>query len=236
MSRIIKILCRIMAVLTSLWVLKPAVDVYADTGKTYHSKTGAYLIAQCEFFAWVAEQAGRFRDSGGSMEQFIDIFKKQSVNDEPQVKEDKINNAQVGAELAYEMPSLSPQELRNLAMTACIKDQIIRMAKYQGHQIAIVRSCGIDSLEHETLVNEIFQLLTTDATILAAGRKQMQDSIETALGQITKINATIPWSVDDYRQRVCTQEMLDGFKRTISSLASDKQELLEHIAKDKRNR
>jgi hypothetical protein len=38
MSRIIKILCRIMAVLTSLWVLKPAVDVYADTGKTYHSK------------------------------------------------------------------------------------------------------------------------------------------------------------------------------------------------------
>ena len=190
MSRIIKILGRIMAMLTSLCVLKPAVGVYADTRKTDYSNTGAYIIEKCEFFAMLADHAGQFRDTGGSMEQFLNIIKKGSVNDEPKVKEDKLNHARGAAVAAYENPSLSPQQLRNLAMTFCIKDHIIRIAENQGKEIASVRSCGIDSLEHETLVNEIFQLLTTDATILAAGRKQMQDSIETTLGQITKINNT----------------------------------------------
>ena len=162
MSRIAKFLCRLMTLLISLCVLKPVATVHADTGKTYYPNTGAYLLARCDFIAGMTKHAAQFRDTGGSMQQFLASIQKATLDGEEKVKEDKLAIAQGAAMAAYENPSLSPQRLRDAAMPACLQIELVQMAKHHGNEIGIMRFCGINSFEHEVLLEAIFQLLTTD--------------------------------------------------------------------------
>jgi hypothetical protein len=120
--------------------------------------------------AELAEKAAQFRDTGGSRQQFLDLIQQATLDDEEKVKEDKRAMAQNVAVVAYETPSLSPKKIRDTMMTVCTDDLIMRAAENQGKAIGGIRSCAIDSLQHEALLEEVFQLLTTDATTLAAER------------------------------------------------------------------
>src|SRR5262249_39759240 len=150
-----------------LRLVTPRAPVNADTRKTYDPNTGEYVLAKCDYIATLAEGAGQFRDLGFSMQEFLDRMQKASVDDDEQVQKDTLAEAQTIAMFAYTHPSASPQALRGVARQSCLQSSILAKATREGVALAAMRFCSIDSLDYETLVHDIFQLLTTDATLLA---------------------------------------------------------------------
>jgi hypothetical protein len=230
---------RIMTILTSLCVLKPVATANAETGKTY-TDVGEYNVgvlptglSRCDFMAQLAEKAAQFRDTGGSRQQFLALIQQATLDDAEKVKEDKIAMAQNVAVVAYENPSLSPKKIRDTVMTVCTDDFIMLVAENQGKTIGGMRSCAIDSLQHEALLEEVFQLLTTDATTLATARERARHAMETTMGLLTAFRNNRGWSTEDYNRIMCTQKTRNSFLEDTRTLASAKQEILERNAKGK---
>src|SRR5262249_4265913 len=149
---------------------------------------GEYSLSKCELLAQLAEQAAQFRDTGGSREQLLAALRRlvQKINlEEIELQETERENmsalAQAAVIIAYENRPLSPKKLHEATMKACMRECLVRLADAQGKTIGAMRSCAIDSREHEALLAEVFQLMSTDTTILAAARKQAQESIETTM-------------------------------------------------------
>jgi hypothetical protein len=111
----------------------------------------------------------------------------------------------------------------------------MKVAENQGQTIGGMRHCAIDSLQHEALLEEVFQLLTTDATTLAAARERMRQAMERTIGLLTAFRNNRGGSTEDYRRIFCTQEVRDSFLKDTRTLASAKKEILERNAKDKPN-
>lgn len=88
-----------------------------------------YNRARCAFMARVAEKAAQFRDTGGSMQEFLDIIKKTTLDDNEDVKTDKLAIALTMATVAYASRS-SPKKIRDNIMKACIEE----MASEKQHQ------------------------------------------------------------------------------------------------------
>lgn len=225
---------KVLRFLLSQNVLTPRASPNAETGKTYPN-IGEYSLARCEFIAQLTEKAAQFRDTGGSRQQFLDIIQQASLDDEEKVKEDKFALAQTAAIMAYENPSLSPKQIFEAMMTVCTNEYIMKVAENQGQTIGGMRHCAIDSLQHEALLEEVFQLLTTDATTLAAARERMRQAMERTIGLLTAFRNNRGGSTEDYRRIFCTQEVRDSFLKDTRTLASAKKEILERNAKDKPN-
>jgi len=221
--RIKKMIRRITTILMSLCVLKSAAIVTAETSKTYPD-IGDFSLGKCEFLAELAEKAAHFRDSGASMKDSLAIVQKANR------EENLFALAQTAAILAYDNPPVSPQKIREAMMTVCIKEFIERVAKAQGQTLGAMRSCEIDSREHEALLEEVFQLITTDATILATAREQARESMETTIDLLTKIRNNRGWSIEELRRMM---EESDSFLKNTQTLMSGKQELLKRNAKKK---
>ena len=232
MSRITKLMCHIMTLLTSLWVLKPVATVQADTGQP-NPNAGAYTIKKCDIFALMTEKAALYRDTGGSMQQFLNIIQQAVAKRSAEQKEEILADARGAAMTAYEHPSRSPKQLREVAMTICIQQHAMQMAVNRGQEIGGMRFCGMDSRENETLLEEIFQLTTTDASILAAVRKQVQDTIETTVHQLTTLKDIIARTNEEAGRALCGQEVRNALLDSTRMLADLKKDMLEHIAKGK---
>ena len=112
----------------------------------------------------------------------------------------------------------------------CLKDRLLAIAKQEGTAIGAMIACGVDSSTYETVVEDLFTLLTTDETLRSAARTQLAESIATGLDLSDKLRTAMRKSPEDYQASMGTPEILAARQQDLQQLVRAKEELVEYRA------